>query len=30
MEKMIWIRSYGKTLGVKEDGWKVKHISSCA
>lgn len=42
MEKVIWIRSYGKTMGIKEDdgldiinrhledGWKVKHISSCA
>jgi len=42
MEKVIWVRSYGKMLGVKEDdgldtvnryleeGWKVKHISACA
>jgi hypothetical protein len=42
MEKVIWVRSNGKMLGVKEDdgldivnryleeGWKVKHISACA
>lgn len=42
MEKVIWVRSHGKTLGSKEDdgldivnkylqeGWKVKHISACA
>jgi hypothetical protein len=42
MEKVIWVRSYGKMLGSKEDdgldivnryleeGWKVKHISACA
>lgn len=41
MEKVIWVRSYGKMLGSKEDdgldivnkyleeGWKVKHISAC-
>jgi hypothetical protein len=41
-EKVIWVRSTGKMLGVKEDdgldsvnryleeGWKVKHISACA
>ena len=42
MEKIIWVRSNAKALGVKEDdgldivnqylaeGWKVKHISACA
>ncbi len=42
MEKVLWIRSYGKTLGSKEDdglsavneylekGWTVKHISTCS
>lgn len=42
MEKIIWVRSTGKTIGAKEDdgldvinryleeGWKVKHISACA
>ncbi len=42
MEKVIWVRSNGKILGVKEDdglsivnkyleeGWNVKHISACA
>ena len=42
MEKVIWVRSIGKMIGVKEDdglaivnrhleeGWKVKHISACA
>lgn len=42
MEKVIWVRSTGKMIGVKEDdglavvnryleeGWKVKHISACA
>ena len=41
MEKVIWVRSYGKMLGSKEDdgldivnkyleeGWKVKRISAC-
>jgi hypothetical protein len=42
MEKVIWVRSYGKLFGSKgnddldivnkylEEGWKVKHISACA
>lgn len=42
MEKVIWVRSNGKMIGAKEDdglgvvnkhleeGWKVKHISSCS
>lgn len=42
MEKVVWVRSNGKMLGVKEndgldtvnkyldEGWKVKHISACA
>ena len=42
MEKIIWVRSFEKSLGSKEDdgldmvnryleeGWKVKHISACA
>lgn len=42
MEKVIWVRSNGKTIGAKEndgldivnkyleEGWKVKHISACA
>lgn len=42
MEKVIWVRSNGRMLGVKEDdgleivnkyleeGWKVKHISACS
>ena len=42
MEKIIWVRSYMKALGSKEDdgldivnkyledGWKVKQISACA
>ncbi|MCQ4934860.1 hypothetical protein [Anaerotignum propionicum] len=42
MEKIIWVRSTEKTLGVKEDdgldtvnrylaeGWSVKHIAACA
>jgi hypothetical protein len=41
VEKVIWVRSYGKMLGAKgddgldlvnrylEEGWKVKHISAC-
>lgn len=41
MEKILWVRSYIKSIGVKEDdgldmvnkyleeGWKVKHISAC-
>ena len=40
MERVIWVRSYGKMLGSKENdgldevnkylekGWRVKHISS--
>ncbi len=42
MEKVIWVRSNGKTIAAKEDdgltvvnqyledGWKVKFISACA
>lgn len=42
MERVIWVRSCGKTLGQKEDdgltevndmlanGWRVKLISACA
>ena len=42
MEKIIWVKSYGKMIGAKEndgldvvnkyleEGWKVKHISACA
>ena len=42
MEKVLWVRSNGKMIGVKEndglavvnqyleEGWKVKHITACA
>ncbi|WP_426348588.1 hypothetical protein ACPWSR_12630 [Alloiococcus sp. CFN-8] len=42
MEKVIWVRSFEKSLGSKEndglsmvnkyleEGWKVKHISACS
>ncbi len=41
MEKILWVRSYEKSIGVREndglelvntyleEGWKVKHISAC-
>ncbi len=42
MEKVLWVRSYGKMFSRKgddgldevnrylEQGWKVKHISACS